>query len=140
VLPVAERMRSAIDFALTVRSGVRAGRTTVVVHARRPPPASSGEPGQSGLPGQRVRVGFVVPKAVGGAVVRNRVKRRLRHLARPEVARTPSDTHLVVRALPPAASSARLAGDLSSAWTRCLDRLDQKYAAPANQPLSADQP
>ncbi len=68
-------------------------------------------------------VGFVVPKAVGGAVVRNRVKRRLRHLARAELARTPLGTQLVVRALPPSASSDSLAQDLASAWSRCLAKL-----------------
>ncbi len=31
------------------------------------------------------RVGFVVPRAVGGAVVRNRVRRRLRALMRPRI-------------------------------------------------------
>lgn len=116
MLSAQERMRSPIDFGLTVRGGVRAGRSTLVVHARRLPSGVSA----SVVP---VTVGFVVPKAVGGAVVRNRVKRRLRHLARVEVARTPPGTQLVVRALPSAASSDQLAHDLASAWCRCLVKL-----------------
>ena len=36
------------------------------------------------------RVGFVVSKAVGGAVVRNRVKRQLRAASRPLVAELPT--------------------------------------------------
>ncbi|MEV6925366.1 ribonuclease P protein component [Dactylosporangium sp. NPDC051485] len=51
-----------------------------------------------------VRAGFVVSKAVGGAVVRNRVKRRLRHLVRERIADLPAGSVLVVRALPEAAS------------------------------------
>ncbi len=73
------------------------------------------------------RVGFVVSKAVGNAVVRNRVQRRLRHLLRAELETLPASAILVVRALPAAAdaSSGDLAGDLA----RCLAR--SGAAAPA---------
>jgi len=50
-------------------------------------------------PAEEPRVGFVVSKAVGPAVTRNLVKRRLRHLARERVASLPADGMLVVRAL-----------------------------------------
>jgi ribonuclease P protein component len=65
-------------------------------------------------------VGFVVPRAVGGAVVRNRTKRRLRGLVRPLLARMAPGTRLVVRALPAAAeaTTASLGQDL----VRALDR------------------
>lgn len=61
--------------------------------------------------------GFVVSKAVGGAVVRNRVKRRLRHLVAARLVRLPGGARLVVRALPPAAeaSYAGLGRDLDRA-------------------------
>ena len=49
------------------------------------------------------RAGFVVSRSVGGAVVRNQVKRRLRHLVRDRLAGLPAGTRLVVRALPSAA-------------------------------------
>jgi len=70
------------------------------------------------------RVGFVVSKAVGPAVVRNRVKRRLRHQAREQLSsleRLPGSAVLVVRALPAAATatSAELGRDLA----RCLHRV-----------------
>jgi ribonuclease P protein component len=67
------------------------------------------------------RIGFVVSKAVGNAVVRNRVQRRLRHLAREHLASLPGSAVLVIRALPAAAeaSYAELAQDLS----RCLGRV-----------------
>jgi ribonuclease P protein component len=74
--------------------------------------------------GTESRVGFVVSKAVGGAVVRNRVKRRLRHLVAQELATSTSAQDVVVRALPGAATTpARLEGDLTSAWTQALHRL-----------------
>ena len=66
-------------------------------------------------------VGLVVSRAVGNAVVRNRVKRRLRHLAREHVSSLPGSCVLVVRALPAAgaASSQLLADDLA----HCVGRL-----------------
>jgi ribonuclease P protein component len=51
------------------------------------------------------RVGFVVSKNVGGAVVRNRVKRRLRALTAGLLPTLPAGTDLVVRAQPSAAES-----------------------------------
>ena len=66
------------------------------------------------------RVGFVVSGAVGPAVVRNRVRRRLRHLAAEQVRRLPDGALLVVRALPAAAgaTTAQLAADLQAVLVR----------------------
>lgn len=60
------------------------------------------------------RVGFVVSKAIGSAVVRNKVRRRLRHLARGYLASLPGGSLLIVRAAPRAAMAcqADLAADL----------------------------
>ncbi len=71
------------------------------------------------------RVGFVVSRGVGGAVVRNLVRRRLRELIRARLDRLPEGL-LVVRATPQAAvaSYAALGADID----RCLERL---AAAPA---------
>ena len=71
-------------------------------------------------------VGLVVSKAVGGAVLRNQVKRRLRHLARQRLTSLPGSAVLVVRALPPAAtaSSAELGADLDRALGRVLPGYD----------------
>lgn len=62
-------------------------------------------------------VGFAVSKAVGGAVVRNRVKRRLRAIVTAELPSVPKGTSVVVRALPGAgaASFALLASDVRAA-------------------------
>lgn len=63
------------------------------------------------------RAGFVVSKQVGNAVVRNKVRRRLRQLVRERLADLPDGSTLVVRALPPAAVTpyARLGADLDAA-------------------------
>jgi ribonuclease P protein component len=72
------------------------------------------------------RVGLVVSKAVGNAVTRHAVSRRLRHVARrvitdPTVGLTPSDT-VVLRALPASsdASSDELEHDVRHALRRIL--------------------
>ena len=63
----------------------------------------------------------MVSKAVGPAVVRNRVKRRLRHLARESLTELPGSAVLVVRALPAAAGSDF--GELGADLRRCLSRV-----------------
>ncbi|MDT4940480.1 MAG: ribonuclease protein component [Pseudonocardiales bacterium] len=69
-----------------------------------------------------VRVGFVVAGSVGPAVVRNRVRRRLRHLMRTRLAGLPSGIDLVVRAQPATAGlpSSALAAELDKALSRAL--------------------
>jgi len=54
------------------------------------------------------RLGFAVPKAVGNAVVRNRIKRQLREIVRERLQRVPSsnDYVLVVRQGLPEATEA----------------------------------
>lgn len=68
------------------------------------------------------RVGFVVSRAVGNAVTRNLVKRRLRHLSRERIPSLPGSCVLVVRALPAAAvaSYGGLAADLDRALSRIV--------------------
>jgi len=70
------------------------------------------------------RVGFVVSKAVGSAVVRNTVRRRLRHLARRYLGLLPGGSLLVVRAAPRAATAcqADLAADLDLVLEALLRR------------------
>ena len=55
-------------------------------------------------------------------MVRNRVKRRLRHLAAAELRGVDFPVDLVVRALPEAATG-DLAGDFHAAMARCTARL-----------------
>ena len=69
------------------------------------------------------RVGLVVSKAVGTAVVRNRTKRRLRALMAPRVRTIPGGYDVVIRANPPAAQAtyAELGADLDRLLGRVLD-------------------
>jgi ribonuclease P protein component len=111
VLSSAHRLSDGASFREAVRTGRRCGARTVVVHLATKQSSEADRP---------PRVGFVVSKAVGDAVTRNRVKRRLRHQAREHVTSLPGSAVLVVRALPAAAtaSSAELGADLA----RCLQR------------------
>lgn len=114
-------MRSGDDFTRTVRRGARVGTATVVVHGWRDPDADQDRPGGP-------LVGFVVSKAVGTAVTRNRVKRRLRHLVRDRLHGVPPDGRFVVRALPKAAAQpTRLPADLDYAWSTLVRRWQPGY-------------
>ncbi|NUT32381.1 MAG: ribonuclease P protein component [Hamadaea sp.] len=133
MLSAAKRLRSSNEFADAVRTGRRVGRGTLVVHLKTSTDAQPGSPSLPGFvasvpvgvtspaePSARFsgpRAGFVVSKAVGGAVVRNKVKRRLRHLVAERLDAYPPGTDLVVRALPAAAAApyAQLAADLDAA-------------------------
>lgn len=113
MLPAASRLRQRSDFAAAARSGRRAARPRLVVHLLL---ATTPAPGLSVPP----RVGFVVGRSVGGAVVRNRIRRQLRHLMSPRLAALPSGARVVVRVLPAAATStgAQLAADLDAVLAR----------------------
>jgi ribonuclease P protein component len=114
MLAAAQRLRRRDEFTTAVRGGRRAGRGAVVVHLTLPSQHDFDQPASAAPP---ARAGFVVSKAVGGAVVRNQVKRRLRHLSRERLAALPAGSTLVVRALPLAAdrSYQRLGVDLDKA-------------------------
>lgn len=116
MLPQHSRMRRPEEFKRVMRSGRRAGGATLSVHALLTADAvpEDAEP----------KVGFVVSRAVGSAVVRNRVKRRLRELMRGRLACLPRGCLLVVRAHPAAAgaSQADLAADLDLVLGRLLRR------------------
>ncbi|MEU7644300.1 ribonuclease P protein component [Streptomyces huasconensis] len=118
MLPTEHRLRRREDFATAVRRGRRAGRPLLVVHLR----SGATDPHVPGESLPSTRAGFVVSKAVGGAVVRNAVKRRLRHLMRDRLAAVPPGSLVVVRALPGAgdADHAQLARDLDAALQRLL--------------------
>lgn len=96
------------------RRGLRAGGPIVVVHAR--PHTQT----------HATRVGFVVSKAVGNAVIRNRVKRRLRSLMAERLENVP-DMDVVIRALPPAAHAEF--GGLKDALDAGLRRVARKVGS-----------
>lgn len=129
MLPARNRLRSSADFALTVRRGVRVGQRTLVLHGLRVEQdrTERSEPDQPARvkDSPPAQVGFVVSRAVGNAVRRNRTKRRLRALMASSLDSLPAGARLVVRALPPAAEASgdALAQDLDRALRRLVAKL-----------------
>ena len=122
MLPRLLRMHHSKDFRRTTKRGIRVSRPTLVVHAEHV--IDDVVSGMDGVRRPRQRIGFVVSGALGNAVTRNRVKRRLRHLAAAHVAETPVGTDIVVRALPRAATAPdEVPTDLGSAWYEAVSRL-----------------
>ena len=160
VLPSEHRLRRRQDFATAVRRGRRAGRPLLVVHLSLHEDEDAGlrglhgegdsvavtglsstDPHSTGA-ASPVRAGFVVSKAVGPAVVRNRVKRRLRHLVAARLAALPPGSLIVVRALPPAgvADYADLERDLDSALRKlAAPRGGRPRGGAASSPTGAGQ-
>lgn len=66
------------------------------------------------------RVGFVTPKHIGGAVVRNRVRRRLRDIVRTQQPRLRAGIWLVVVARPYAVNATHQ--QLKDEWLRLAER------------------
>jgi ribonuclease P protein component len=127
VLPRLLRMHNSKDFRRTTRRGLRASRPTLIVHAvHADDVASVNDPASQSGP----RIGFIVSGAVGNAVTRNRVKRRLRHLAAAHVPDTPVGMDIVVRALPRSATvPAEVPEDFGSAWYEVVSRLSARRPA-----------
>jgi len=110
VLPGPARLTRSQDFTAALRGGRRAGRSLVVMHLRTAQAPAD----------QPARVGFVTSKAVGNAVVRNQVRRRLRHQMAARLSCLPPGALVVVRATPSAAgaSSAELGAELDRVLAR----------------------
>jgi ribonuclease P protein component len=104
-------MTRSTEFGATVSHGMRSVQPDLVVHALR----SAG-----GSPEAGPRIGLVVSKAVGTAVQRHRVARRLRHVARTVIDDLDPADRIVIRALPSSrhAISARLEQELRTALRR----------------------
>jgi ribonuclease P protein component len=123
VLSRENRLTGQLPFTRTVRRGSRAGTPSLVVHLYV-------DAAGTAVAGRPPRVGLVVSRAVGNAVTRNAVKRRLRHLLRERLSSLPASGMLVVRALPPAAtaSSAALGADLDDALARAGRKVGRRGA------------
>jgi len=109
VLPARHRLRNSADFAAVFRGargagGSRSGSRLIVVHANS----------TDARAGQPPRVGLVVSKAVGNAVVRNRTKRILRAQMSARIGQLPEGLDVVIRAKPdlPGTPTASVAQDL----------------------------
>src|SRR5580704_6983822 len=77
--PRSSRILRAAEFRVTYDQGLRISGPLFAAFCRARPESESAkaaQPGATILPGPRL--GLTVPRAIGGAVVRNRIKRRLR--------------------------------------------------------------
>ena len=89
-----------------------------------------------------IRLGFTATRKVGGSVVRNRAKRRLREAARalaPQFGRPGSDYVFVARMGTADRPWDRLLDDVKSALTRLATSRSAPKSAPALPPASAGQ-
>jgi ribonuclease P protein component len=90
VLARVNRLVTAEDYRNTVRRGRRTGTGNTVVYVIQRHGAAS------------PRFGFIVSKAVGNAVTRNLIRRRLKSVCRSIMNSVPPDADVVIRALPSA--------------------------------------
>jgi ribonuclease P protein component len=101
------RLLRSADFDRTLRAGRRAASDYLALFV------SDNELG-------RPRVGLAVSKKLGNAVVRNRIKRRLRELVRPLVTRAKGgrDVVIVARARAVDAEFSRLRQEIEMLWAK----------------------
>ncbi|MFE9579585.1 ribonuclease P protein component [Nocardia sp. NPDC006044] len=112
MLPESYRLHHRADFSRTVRRGQRVGRRDLVVHVLThgydgvvDVNGRHGDPAAALVRVGGPRFGLIVSKAVGNAVIRHRVARRLRHMCLQIVPELPADADIVIRALPGAAAA-----------------------------------
>jgi ribonuclease P protein component len=118
VLAKPHRITRGADYRATVRQGARFTGANTIAHVRL------------NRDSDVVRFGFIVSKAVGNAVVRNRVRRRLKAAAYEVLPRLESAAadgrgfDIVIRALPASAQVrwATLHQEVSGATDRFLSR------------------
>lgn len=103
-----ERLTRGDDYKRVVRRGARCAGAHTVTHVV---PST----------GEGVRFGFIVSRQVGGAVVRNTVRRRLKAVCAEMAPRIPAGRDIVIRALPPAAAADF--ASLRAEVDRCVRRL-----------------
>ncbi|MEO6943438.1 MAG: ribonuclease P protein component [Lacisediminihabitans sp.] len=112
------RVVRAEDYRRTVRRGKRIASSHLVAYVANRADETS------------VRFGFIVSKAVGNAVTRNRVRRRLKAVSFELLGTIPPGTDIVVRALPGAAQAdwTTVQHDVRTMLERGLVSTAQHYA------------
>ena len=121
-----ERLRKRAEFLACAKAPSCAKGAVVVQALRR-----DDEP--------LVRAGFTATKRVGGAVVRNRAKRRMREAARlllPQFARPGFDYVFIARGGVTTRPWARLLDDVKSALIRLAPESDRRAPAPPPSPAA----
>jgi ribonuclease P protein component len=80
-MPSTHRLRKHADYQLVYKAGRKQfSKQIAYFHALRAPLGQDGKARRSDTPGPRI--GLTVPKALGDAVDRNRIKRRMREAVR----------------------------------------------------------
>lgn len=104
------RVTRGDDYRRTVRSGRRVGGAFCIVHA------------VFRSPEEPARFGFIVSKAVGNAVTRNLVRRRLKTIADRSIQTGFTGYDIVIRALPKSADAtyAELELEVERSLTRAV--------------------
>ncbi|GAB2848427.1 ribonuclease P protein component [Microbacterium insulae] len=102
------RLTRGADYKAVVRRGRRCAGAHTVTYVK---PAVAPGP---------ARFGFIVSRQVGGAVVRNTVRRRLKALCAEALPVVADGSDVVIRALPSAATAPF--GELRADVERCLTR------------------
>ncbi len=92
MLSAESRLRKSTEISLVLRGGRRFASQMLVLHV---------SPGST----THTRFAFAVGKNVGNSVVRHRVTRQLRHLAKENSEKLPIVSDVVVRALPGCSSA-----------------------------------
>ena len=110
------RITRGEDYRRVVRTGRRVGGALCITHA------------VLHVPGHPARFGFIVSKAVGNAVVRNRVRRRLTTIIERRLQSGMTGVDVVFRALPSTADAEFSA--LEAEVNRSLDRITPVRATP----------
>lgn len=103
MLPRYHRLTRPDDFRRTIRAGVKAVRSSVIVYGVVTPATEDGI---------APRIGVTVSKSVGGSVVRHRVARVIRHAMAAQISSLPTGSSWVIRALPEAATAVNVADDV----------------------------
>jgi ribonuclease P protein component len=122
-----ERLKKRADF-LACAQAPSCAKGAVVVQARSRPDDDA-----------LVRAGFTATKRIGGAVVRNRAKRRMREAARlllPEFGRPGFDYVFIARGGVTTRPWARLLDDMKSALIRLAAERDGRARDPADRPTA----
>lgn len=87
------RIRTGADLRQTMKTGIKISGQATVLYLQRDESLT------------HARFGFIVSKAVAGAVGRNLVKRRLRAIAREILLGQPAGFNAVIRAMPEASTA-----------------------------------
>lgn len=113
------RVTRGDDYRRIVRNGFRVGGAASIAHAVLHVGDESAEPDPA-------RFGFIISKAVGGAVTRNLVRRRMKSIVERRLATGFTGADVVFRALP--ASADTTFAELASEMDRQLDRVSDRRA------------